>query len=1512
MKLQEERRRYDELTASGKATEAQIKRQANAVNKAQAEYNRLSTQLSSVDKELKIQSSSWTQLGAKMKSIGKGMTDVGKKISMSVTAPLLAMGAGAFKAAVDYESAFAGVRKTTDATEAEFAVLSQGIRDMSKELPASATSIAGVAEAAGQLGIKKEDILGFTRTMVDLGESTNMTSEQAATQLARFANITGMSMDKISNLGSIIVDLGNNSATTEGEIVSLGMRIAAAGTQAGLTEAEIMAISAAASSLGVEAEAGGTALSMAFTKITNSVDGGGKKLDAFAKASGMSAKDFAKAWKEEPTVAFTALLKGLNESSEAGVNMTDILDDLGIKGIREIDVIKRMSGAHELVVESIGISNNAWDENTALSNEAAERYKTTESQMKMMVNQIKDIGITIGGILIPMARDAMSAVQPLIDKFADMDEKTQKNIVAFGALAAAAGPVLVVGGMLMSGIGGLVTTVATLSTAIGTAGGAATVFGSALTVITGPIVITVAAVSAMTAAGVLLYKNWDDLVGSSKLLHGAIMVLGGPIGMIVGGIKAYKEATSAAIPEVERFSKEIDGLSEPTRKAMEGFFELSDGLAVSLMGASVVTEEFKTDMIGKYSEMNTQIIEGMNKRHDEEMTTLKSLFMNSSVLTDEHETAIVQRAQKSHDERIEAQRLAESRMSEIIEVAVSENRSLRESEKAELDHIREQMNKNAVKYLSESENEQKVIMERLKQEASAITAHQAAEVVKNSIEQKEKVVAEAEALYNETVAAIIRMRDETGHITTEEANKMIAEAGRAKDETVKHAEDMHQNVVKEAKAQADEHVNHVNWETGEVLKKWEVFKNETKSKFEEIKNDIKQKWEEAGQATITKTAELTVSAKKKFDELKSDTIQKMSQTAKSISDGWENGKKYTISKAAEIVIVAKNKFEEKRAAIDRKMTEVKTTISNRWNEAKSFLTNINLMSVGSDIIQGLVNGIKSKMSAVTNAMSDIATNIKNKINSVMDIHSPSRVMMEIGGHIGEGLAIGISSTQATNEKAIAGVAKVITAATKQNASEVTKIADQQEYAKKRIELEHKTSQSVQSATKTSKNKKGQIVKTGAQKVHNIRADAAAKLRKLEEDEQKKLAKINDKAWTDMQKAEEKVSKERLEAIKLYVKDKQSAEELSLYAESEIWRKSLSVFKEGTKERVEVQTAYKKATDAINKEVESINKDYLSKVENLNKEFLDGEKKLNDEYQKALDDRARSLYTFAGIFDEITSREVLGSALLQNLKDQVSAFEDWQKNITALAAKGIDDGLLAELREMGPKAGAEIAALNTLTDQQLQEYVAVWQVKNKQAREQAASELTEQRQNTEKQINELRIKTAEQLRIYQNEWRTSMIATKGTVKNEMAEMPNIGVYAVSGLISGMLSKKSELENAAQSLADIVTSTFQSALDIHSPSRVFKDFGININEGLIEGIKQSYAKVQRTMLSVYGNMARMDGLSAALSGPSGSSVSSSTSTHTENHYHMTFHSPKALDPYESARLGKNAMKELSLQL
>lgn len=331
-------------------------------------------------------------------------------------AMVLGLGGYALKASIDFESAFAGVRKTVDATESEFKVLEKGILDMSKTMPASASEIAKVAESAGQLGIQKGNILEFSKTMIMLGEATNMSAETAATQFARFANIVGMSQKDFSRLGSTVVALGNNMATTESEIVDMSMRLAATGKQVGFTESQIMALSATMSSLGINAEAGGSSMSRILAKINSEAISGGEHLTQFAQVAGMSAEQFAQKWKTAPTEAFQSFLKGLNDVKEKGGDVDSILKDLGIHSIQDIDAIKRLAGSTQLLTYAMNIGAKAWGDNSALQKEYNAKLQTTKAQIEMVVGKLNALSIAVGNNLKVSMLDSLNMANKWVDQ----------------------------------------------------------------------------------------------------------------------------------------------------------------------------------------------------------------------------------------------------------------------------------------------------------------------------------------------------------------------------------------------------------------------------------------------------------------------------------------------------------------------------------------------------------------------------------------------------------------------------------------------------------------------------------------------------------------------------------------------------------------------------------------------------------------------------------------------------------------------------------------------------------------------------------------------------------------------------------------------------------------------------------------------------------------------------------------------------------------------------------------
>ena len=321
------------------------------------------------------------------------------------------LGGYIFQTGLQFESAFAGVEKTVDATDTQLQEFRAGIREMSTEIPQTAADIASVAEAAGQLGIKNDYLLGFTETMSNLGVATNMTATEAATSLARLANITQMPQENFDRLGSTIVALGNNLATTESEITEMGLRLAGAGKQVGMSEAQILGLAGAISSVGIEADAGGSAVSTIMTKMQLAVEEGGESLDQFANVAGMSASEFRQAFQQDAAQALVAFVEGLGTMDERGQSAIGTLSDMEITEIRQRDALLRLAGAGDVLSESLGIATQAWDENNALTNEAEKRYQTLESQIQILKNNVDDFGISIyDSLRDPIANTVTEAI----------------------------------------------------------------------------------------------------------------------------------------------------------------------------------------------------------------------------------------------------------------------------------------------------------------------------------------------------------------------------------------------------------------------------------------------------------------------------------------------------------------------------------------------------------------------------------------------------------------------------------------------------------------------------------------------------------------------------------------------------------------------------------------------------------------------------------------------------------------------------------------------------------------------------------------------------------------------------------------------------------------------------------------------------------------------------------------------------------------------------------------------
>ena len=495
-----------------------VERAAQLEAQAREELDKTQKALKDANDYIQKHGTSWAKAGESAQAYAKQVgaiadkqVKLGKTLTVGVTTPIVGGLTYAAKSAVSFESAFAGVEKTVDATDQELSVLRQDIIDMASRLPTSAEDIAGVAEAAGQLAIETPQIAKFSEVMIGLSEATDLSLADAPQTLAQFANVMGMSQDEFDRLGSTIVDLGNNTAATESKIVAMGMRLAGAGKQVGMSEAQVLGLAAGLSSVGIEAEAGGSAFSKLISDMQVQVETGGKGLKDYAKVAGMSAKDFAAAFKGDASGAILQFVTGLSKMDEQGMSAIATLQKMGITELRLRDSLLRSSNASAVFSKAMATANNAWEENTALQTEVGKRMKTTESRLRTLGNQAKQVARNVGEGLSPTLDALIEAGGNVVGWLNNMNEETRQSVIQTAMWVAGAGPAILTIGKMKQGVGKVTSGFAAFVKKVGESGGGIKGFTSSIGAMLGPM----GKVAALAAGGFAI-KYAIDLATGAK------------------------------------------------------------------------------------------------------------------------------------------------------------------------------------------------------------------------------------------------------------------------------------------------------------------------------------------------------------------------------------------------------------------------------------------------------------------------------------------------------------------------------------------------------------------------------------------------------------------------------------------------------------------------------------------------------------------------------------------------------------------------------------------------------------------------------------------------------------------------------------------------------------------------------------------------------------------------------------------------------------------------------------
>lgn len=512
-------------------------------------------------------------LAGRMGKIGAGMT-------IGVTAPIVAAGAAAVKMAMDWESAFTGVTKTVDGTAEQIAGLEAELRSMAttgvlSSLENAHVELAGIAEAAGQLGVGVENVAEFTEVVGMLAMTTDIAGESGAQMIAQFANVAGMPLNEVDRFGDVIATLGNNSATTESQILAMGQRLASI-ADVGFEADEILAYSSALASSGISAELGGTNFMRGVNEIATAVDLGGAALEDIADVAGMTSRQFQQAFEQDAAGAMQSFIEGLSEMSRG--QQIQALESIGLTGQEAARVFLTLAGNTELLNDQLNMANEAWAGNNALVDEATKRAETAQGNFNQLKNNLFELGVAFGEVLLPAVNAVVTGLTTVIQWIGQLPGPVKGVIVAILGLVAVVGPLL----MFFSG---LVTAVTTLAPLLAGVSISFTGIGAVLAVLTGPIgIITIALVA---LGGILLanrekWGQWANSVSESAQKAGD--------SAMNFGARMNEGLSNAGIP-VNELSKQVESM-------FMGFIKNFDNLPQMLISAFNLVVQAMTNIGG--------------------------------------------------------------------------------------------------------------------------------------------------------------------------------------------------------------------------------------------------------------------------------------------------------------------------------------------------------------------------------------------------------------------------------------------------------------------------------------------------------------------------------------------------------------------------------------------------------------------------------------------------------------------------------------------------------------------------------------------------------------------------------------------------------------------------------------------------------------------------------------------------------------------------------------------------
>lgn len=1343
---------------------------------ARTAEQQLANQITDTNKVLNEQNDVLARTSERLQETGDKIANVGKNVTKKVSAPIALAGGAMIKFATDQENAFAQTSTLLDGSEKDLKAYKDSIRDLSSAMGVSFEEVAESVYGALSAGQTQADAVAFTEQAMKLAGGGFTDTATAVDVLTTALNAYKLESDEVVNVSDMLVttqDLGKTTVDELGQ--SMGKVIP-------IAEGQNVAFDQLSTSYAV------------LTKNGQETSEAGTNLKAMLGELGKAGSKTDKILREQTGQAFSELM-------EDGSSLTDVLkiikDDAEGSNLKLSDMfgsVQAGTAALTLAAEDgkefddfllkMGDSAGATERNFSIMT------ATLQDKMNIAKTSVINAMAEMGEIVLPVIIVIADAVAKLATAFGNIPAPIQIVVLALGTILTIAGPLIWFIGTLMSTWGVLTGALINFPMIAALVTKAMTAIKLAIAGINLPVTLLVAAVA---GAAYLIVKNWDWIKEKTLAVFGAIgdflsewgltllIILSGPIGWVVAYVienwELVKEQTMVI------FNAVLDFLSE------WGLF-----LLAVLAGPIGLIVYFVVNNWEEIKAKTSEIFTGIGKFLEEIWNKIGAFF--STILKLIVSVILNWWDNLSEETRAKFVWVAEmivkiwttisTFFSNIVSYIVT---TVREKFGKMSDTINEKMH-DAWQYIVD-------VWNKILDFFMGITLFQ-----------------EGRKLIGSFIDGMFSMFGKIG----EAVNKLLS----AIPDTVK-------NVLGIGGSSGYSHA--IGAGIGEDMA------NGIKSKEKKVSKVTRDTVKKSGKAAIEESKKSAKELKKQKKKDDADAKKQATAAAKAERDAVTkalndinsqiSGKRAagTSSASSEAAIWKDSIGNFKQGSKERIKAENEYAKS-RDKAEKERLAQQKKQAAERKKLQA--SSVKSERDAVSSSMTKVNAEIaKRRANGGLSAKEEAAIWK---ANISQFKAGSKERIKAENSYAAALKKSQNQTTSQQKKTEKEKIAAQKKAdrdalaAKKKKESDAK--KQAQAAAKAERDAQVNAMQKVNAEIAEKRANgglSAAEeaaiwkkaINQFKEGSKERIKAQNEYAAA-LKKADkelEEASKNRFDAIKQNAEDLKSLDQLSLKDEAEYWKKAIGQFKKGTKERISAQKEYQRTLKQINDNVVSVNKKYADQMKAINDKLVADVKDANDKYDNEFKSRRESYMNFAGLFDEFeVNMDKTGEDLLNNLNNQVDGFKQWQKEMEKLEYKGVDDSLIEELRQMGPKALPELLALNELTGSELNKYSNLFKEKAELATKQATDELAGMKDATKDSVQAMTDTANKELAGLESAWVAELKKVTSAAEDELQGMQQIGRDAGNSLLAGLVEMESALVSQAAQIARNVNDALRDTLGL----------------------------------------------------------------------------------------------------